>query len=129
MKKSIHENVSKCPEFVEGRGKPHMYILCKYANFLNEIDYPVLNAGEFCIYILLCEKNNSLYIGHSGDLVNRLNKHKSGKGCFYTMKHQPVKLVYCEVYPYRCLAIERERQLKRWSRKKKDQLIIGKLPG
>ena len=46
-------------------------------------------------------------------------------GAAYTFKHRPVHLVYSEVFDSETQAVTRERQLKRWSRGKKQALVEG----
>ena len=78
------------------------------------------------IYILRC-RNTSLYVGHTQNLEARLRAHNMGLGAAHTFKHRPVKLIYSEDHPTRLAAIRRERQLKGWTRKKKEALIRGDL--
>ena len=77
------------------------------------------------VYILRCA-DDSLYIGETGDLDRRLEKHHWGN-CIYTSTRRPVALVHSESFPYRETALRRERQLKSWTRKKKDALVRGDL--
>ena len=77
------------------------------------------------VYILRCA-DDSLYIGETGDLDRRLEKHHRGN-CIYTSTRRPVALAYSESFPYRETALKRERQLKGWTRKKKDALVRGDL--
>lgn len=74
------------------------------------------------VYILRCS-NNSLYIGHRA----RVETHNSGRGAAHTSRHRPVELIYSETLPTRLATIRRERQLKRWTREKKEALICGDL--
>ena len=60
-------------------------------------------------------------------LSARLRAHNEGHGAAYTFKRRPVALVYTERLPSCLAAIHRERQLKRWTRKKKEALISGDL--
>jgi putative endonuclease len=53
--------------------------------------------------------------------------HNDGRGAAYTFKHRPVRLVYSEPFGSEVDALTRERQLKRWSRGKKEALIKGNL--
>ena len=78
------------------------------------------------IYILRCA-DGSLYIGQTSRLATRLNDHNSGRGAAFTFKRRPVELVYSEAHPTRLAAIRRERQIKRWTREKKEALIRGDL--
>jgi predicted GIY-YIG superfamily endonuclease len=84
----------------------------------------VVNPQEprFYTYILRCA-NNTLYIGTTDDLPTRLARHNAGKASHHTARHRPVILAFTEgPYPYH-LAIARERQIKRWSRPKKEALL------
>ena len=77
----------------------------------------------FYVYIIEC-KDNSFYIGLTNDLVRRFEEHVTGfySNC-YTFKRRPLKLAYYETIPFLHEAIEREKQLKGWSRNKKIMLI------
>lgn len=59
-------------------------------------------------------------------MVKRINQHKQ-KQSFFTKKFLQIKLIYCEKYPNEKIAVAREKQLKGWSRPKKQLLINGKL--
>ena len=76
------------------------------------------------VYILRCA-DNTLYIGVTNDLANRLVKHKEGSASHFTASRRPLKLAYFEAYRSRDEAFERERQLKGWTRAKKEALIAG----
>ena len=80
----------------------------------------------YYVYILRCS-DNSYYIGVTNNLEKRLFEHNSGieKSC-YTFRRRPLMLVYHEDYSSINAAISREKQLKGWSRKKKEDLINGK---
>lgn len=60
-------------------------------------------------------------------MEKRLNEHSEGLGSKYTAKRLPVSLVYFEQYPRIDFAFYREKQLKGWSRAKKEALISGNL--
>ncbi len=76
------------------------------------------------VYILRCA-DKSLYIGYTTSLSARLRGHNEGRGAAYTFKRRPVALIYTERLSSRLAALRRERQLKRWTRKKKEALIRG----
>ena len=78
-----------------------------------------------CVYILLCN-DNSFYIGVTNNIERRFDEHCQAlnPNC-YTFTRLPVKLVYKEIYPDFESAFKREKQLKRWSREKKEALISG----
>jgi len=78
----------------------------------------------FYVYILKC-KDGSFYTGHTDDLEKRMNEHHEGCACSYTSSRLPVSLVYSQNFPTRLEALISERQIKGWSRKKKEALIRG----
>jgi putative endonuclease len=77
------------------------------------------------VYLLLCDEK-TFYVGITTDLKNRLYFHKT-KQSFFTKKFSQIKIVYCEKYPDETSAVKREKQLKGWSRAKKQMLVNGKL--
>ena len=76
------------------------------------------------MYILKCS-DGTYYTGSTKDLFRRLEQHQSGEGANYTAKRLPVKLVYYEVYDRIDYAFNREKQIQKWTRKKKEALING----
>ena len=77
----------------------------------------------YYVYILANEANTVLYIGVTGDLKQRIEQHKSKMVEGFTKKYNVTKLVYFEKYNEVETAILREKQLKRWTRIKKENLI------
>lgn len=75
-------------------------------------------------YILRCA-DDTLYVGQTEDLASREQTHNDGRGAVYTAKRRPVRIAYAEEHASIEKAIARERQLKRWSREKKEALIRG----
>jgi len=69
-----------------------------------------------------------LYIGVTNDIVRRLWEHKNGINEGFTKKYSIHKLVYFEVFDYIDLAIAREKQIKGYSRAKKDKLVTDSNP-
>lgn len=85
----------------------------------------------YYVYILECA-DKTFYTGITSDLTKRIESHQSGKyKGSYTSSRMPVNLVfYCE-FTNVSMAIETEKQIKKWSRAKKLALITGqyeKLP-
>lgn len=78
----------------------------------------------FWVYILRCA-DRSYYTGHTDDLDLRIAQHQSGAFPGYTHGRRPVELVFSETFQTRDEALNRERQLKDWSVKKKEALIRG----
>ena len=79
---------------------------------------------SFYIYILKCS-DGSYYTGHTDNLEMRIAAHYEAQILGYTSTRQPVHLVFSEEFNSRIDSLERERQIKGWSRKKKEALIRG----
>jgi len=77
----------------------------------------------YYVYILTTKYNKLLYVGVTNNLVRRVNEHKTGKNDGFTHKYNVNKLVYYEIFEYIDLAIAREKQIKGYSREKKDKII------
>lgn len=85
---------------------------------------------SFWMYILKCS-DGKYYTGHTDDLEKRIDQPQSGLIEGYTHSRLPVKLVAAEEFPTRYEALSRERQVKGWTRVKKEALIMqdyNKLP-
>ncbi len=78
----------------------------------------------FWVYLLKCS-DGSYYVGHTDDLEARLDQHHAGQCDGYTKHRRPVQLVYSACFPTRDEALSAERQIKGWSRGKKEALING----
>jgi predicted GIY-YIG superfamily endonuclease len=76
----------------------------------------------FWIYMLRCA-DASYYVGHTDNLEKRIAEHQSGAVSGYTQSRRPVNVMYSEALSSRVEALERERQIKGWSRAKKEALI------
>jgi putative endonuclease len=74
------------------------------------------------VYIMKCN-DNSFYTGISIDVEKRLKRHNSSKGARYTRVRRPVELLYTEQFDTKTEAIQREIQIKDFSRQNKIQLI------
>ena len=75
------------------------------------------------IYMLTNSHKNVLYIGVTNDLMRRVYEHKSKLVKGFTQKYNLNRLVYYEIFSDIVAAIHREKQIKRWTRKKKNDLI------
>jgi predicted GIY-YIG superfamily endonuclease len=78
------------------------------------------------VYILRCS-DDSLYIGETDDVAARVSRHNDGRGSSFTATRRPVRLAFAEGHESRRSARAREKQLKRWTRAKKEALIAGDL--
>jgi putative endonuclease len=81
---------------------------------------------SYFIYILRTS-SNTLYVGQTNNLEKRIEEHqnKSSKSAKYIRYFDSVELVYSEEYPTRKKSMQREAQLKRWPKVKKEALIRG----
>ncbi len=79
-------------------------------------------------YIMTNKNNTVLYIGVTNDLYRRVVEHKEQKNQGFTAKYNLTKLVYFEGFSSIIEAIDREKQLKRWHRDWKFNLIKEKNP-
>ena len=88
--------------------------------------------NQYFVYILLCN-DGSYYTGITNDLERRIFEHENGKDTnSYTFTRRPLKIVFHQDFPDPVQAIAFEKQVKRWSRKKKEAIINGDwhlLPG
>ena len=78
---------------------------------------------NYSVYITANKVITVLYIGVTNNLIKRIWEHKNKVVPGFTAKYNVDKLVYYENYSDINEAIKREKQLKRWSRKKKMDLI------
>ena len=77
----------------------------------------------YYVYILSNYNNTVLYVGVTNNLVRRCHEHKNKTIKGFTEKYNVNKLVYYEVFDFVDLAIQREKQIKGYSREKKEILI------
>ena len=82
----------------------------------------------YFVYILRTSAN-TLYIGQTNDLERRLEEHKNNKtkSAKYMRYFDSFELVYSESFPTRTESMQREFQLKKWPRAKKEAIIKGDL--
>jgi len=79
----------------------------------------------FFVYIIQSVKDNSLYIGHTQDLTNRLEQHNDRDRRTYTAKRGPWRLLHYEEHQTRALAMQRERFLKSHAGSHEKKLLAG----
>ena len=77
----------------------------------------------FYVYILASRRYGTLYIGVTNSLRKRLEQHRNGNGSSFVKAYGVYRLVYVEPYDRPAEAIAREKQLKRWKRDWKIELI------
>ena len=78
----------------------------------------------YFVYMVRCA-DGSLYTGFTRDVDARVQVHNAGKGAKYTRSRLPVSLAYSEPCDSLSAALKRERQLKPWSKAKKEALVAG----
>ncbi len=85
----------------------------------------------YYVYILKCS-DNTYYTGITSNLTKRITEHKTGKHIdSYTYKRRPIHLEFYAEFTNVNLAIDTEKQIKKWSKAKKEALIkneFEKLP-
>ena len=81
-----------------------------------------------CVYILASKRNGALYVGVTSDLVKRVHEHKQNLADGFTKKYRIHDLVYFEPHEDMTVAIQREKQIKKWDRAWKVRLIEEKNP-
>jgi putative endonuclease len=84
---------------------------------------------SFFVYILASRRNGTLYIGMTDDLAKRIWQHRTGAIPGFTKKYGVKILVWHEQHETRESAFARERQLKKWNRAWKLELIERMNPG
>jgi putative endonuclease len=87
-----------------------------------------MNLRIYYTYILANKYNNVLYVGMTNDLSRRVFEHKHKLTPGFTSKYNVGKLVYYEQFDFVELAINREKQIKKYSKAKKLALIHSMNP-
>jgi putative endonuclease len=80
------------------------------------------------MYIMSNKYRTVLYIGVTSNLFNRVYEHKQFEKDGFTSKYKCVELVYFECFSFIDEAIRREKQLKKWNREWKENLIMKMNP-
>ncbi len=77
----------------------------------------------YYVYIMASKRNGTLYVGVTNDLVRRVYEHREGQADGFTKKYGVKALVYFEPHDDIALALQREKNIKRWRRAWKIDLI------
>ena len=83
---------------------------------------------NYYVYVLTNERNGTLYIGVTSDLIKRIWQHKNDVNEGFTKKYQTHSLVYYEQCSSIETALNREKRLKNWQRSWKLELIESSNP-
>lgn len=78
-------------------------------------------------YLARCN-DKSLYAGYTKNIQKREEAHNQGKGAKYTATRRPIKIIYWELFETQTKAMQREKQVKKWNKIKKENLINNKRP-
>ncbi len=73
-------------------------------------------------YLARCS-DNSLYSGYTINIQEREKTHNLGKGAKYTAARRPVKIIYSEQFETQREAMQREYEVKKWTKAGKEQLV------
>jgi putative endonuclease len=77
---------------------------------------------SYFVYILLCN-GGSFYTGSTNDVEKRLKAHFAGMGAKYTKSHKPIKIIYQEEFDTKSEALKREAEIKKLTKRKKEDLV------
>lgn len=78
---------------------------------------------NYYVYILASQRNGTLYVGVTSNLIKRVWQHKSGEVPGFTSEYKAHQLVYYEMHDDILMALKREKNLKAWKRAWKLGLI------
>lgn len=78
---------------------------------------------QYFVYILASNRNGTLYVGITSNLVRRIYEHKSGLAEGFTKEYGVYDLVYFETHDNINEALLREKQMKKWNRQWKIRII------
>lgn len=76
----------------------------------------------YFLYLLECS-DKGIYTGITTDVARRFKEHKADLGGRYTRSRQAVKILHTEQFETRSAALERESEVKRWTRERKLSLV------
>jgi putative endonuclease len=87
-----------------------------------------MHPKQYFVYLLASERNGTLYIGVTNDLIRRVHEHQQGIVDGFTKKHNIKMLVWYEQHTDIEQALVREKQLKKWNRAWKIELVEKENP-
>jgi putative endonuclease len=89
----------------------------------DDLGDPAMDRRQPCVYMLASQRNGTLYVGVTSDLIKRIWQHKHHIAKGFTSEHHIHLLVWYELHPNMESAITREKVLKGWKRAWKIRLI------
>jgi len=84
---------------------------------------------SYWVYILASKPGGTLYIGVTNNLMRRIYEHREGLAESFTKRHGIKTPVYFEAHDSIAAALQREKNIKHWSREWKIDLIVAGNPG
>ena len=109
----------------DGAGKaPHFVILCES----RESREPESHETASGVYLLASQRNGTLYVGVTSDLVHRVWQHRTNAMEGFSKKYHVHLLVWFEQHSSMEFAIIREKAIKKWNRTWKLDLIVKSNP-
>ncbi|WP_029646469.1 GIY-YIG nuclease family protein [Methylomicrobium lacus] len=87
-----------------------------------------MNIKQPCVYLLASSRNGTLYVGVTSDLIGRIYQHRNDLAEGFTKRFKVHQLVWFELHETMESAIRREKQIKKWNRKAKLNLIESANP-
>ncbi|WP_342360953.1 GIY-YIG nuclease family protein [Terrarubrum flagellatum] len=87
-----------------------------------------MSERTYWVYITASARNGTLYVGVTNDLERRIFEHREGRTKGFTQRYGVTRLVWYEDYPRAIDAIQREKNIKKWPRKWKLDLIEAMNP-
>jgi putative endonuclease len=83
---------------------------------------------SFWVYVLASRPGGTLYVGVTNDLIRRVHEHREGLVPGFTKRYGVKRLVYYEQHDAALNAIQREKNIKHWSREWKIDLVLSLNP-
>jgi putative endonuclease len=84
---------------------------------------------SYYVYLLTNKNDKVMYVGVTNNLERRMHEHKTKMVPGFTTKYNVNKLVYFEETDDIVVAIAREKEIKKWRREKKNNLVVAVNPG
>jgi len=82
-----------------------------------------MSAKGGYVYIISNKNRTVLYTGVTSNLYSRVNAHKEGVGSKWASKYNCIDLMYFKFHEHITIAIKREKQIKKWKREYKENMI------
>ena len=81
-----------------------------------------------CVYIISNQSHSTIYVGVTSDITQRMVQHRNHQFGGFSARYNLTQLLHFEEFGSMAEAIAREKQIKSWSRKRKDELISSNNP-